>query len=91
MRGRHDEYTVEVRKVANGGAGLLYVFAGKSGLAYQCGFNELEEALFSHFVVPQGGEIMKTILDLVQSGYAVRYYEEERRVSVDVYFAKMED
>lgn len=91
MRGKHDEYTVEVRRVANAGAGILYVLAGKSGPAYQCGFNELEDALFENFVVPLGGEAMRTILNLAQGGYTVRYYEEEKRVSVDVYLAEMED
>ena len=90
MRGRSDDYTVEVRRVANAGSGILYVLAGRSGPAYQCGFQELDEALFQHFVVPLGGKAMETILNLAQGGHAVRYYEKERRVSVDVFLAKEE-
>ena len=35
MQGRHGEYTVEVRRVENADAGILYVLAGRSGPAYQ--------------------------------------------------------
>ena len=80
MEKNDSNYTLKLRRVSNRARVDQFVFMGKAGIAYMPEMDMLNtEELFQSFGVDV--DMAKVLLYLAKAGAAVRYYEEERKVS----------